>query len=290
MIREIQAKTLLSSCKTPDPWFGIKYTMNVYRGCEHQCIYCDSRSECYQIEDFNDVLVKVNALERLEDELPRKRVRGMVGTGSMSDPYTPAEATYRLVGRALEILARHRFPVHIITKSDMVLRDLDTLVEINTVRACVSFTITTTDDQLAAILEPFAPSPSHRLAALEALASRGIEAGVTMMPLVPYIEDNEANMRAILNRAKECGARYILAGFGMTMRDRQRDYYYRKLDEHFPGLRRTYERAYGESYSCPSPRAPRLEHIFRTFCEEHGIATRAEAYREAPAAKQLALL
>jgi len=158
VIREIEAKTLLAHIRHPDPWFGIKYNMNLYRGCEHQCIYCDSRSECYQIEDFRDILVKVNALELLERELPRKRVKGMVGTGSMNDPYTPAEARLNMTGRALQIIARHGFPVHIVTKSDMVVRDLETLCAINErTRAVVSFTVTTADDALSRIVEPGAP-------------------------------------------------------------------------------------------------------------------------------------
>src|SRR5512143_3238067 len=127
MIHEVTAKTLLSSAKRPDPWFGIKYTMNLYRGCQHQCIYCDSRSECYQIENFADVLVKVNAIELLQKELPRKRVKGTIGTGSMSDPYLPLEATRHLTGRALEVIAQQHFPIHVLTKSDLVLRDLETL-------------------------------------------------------------------------------------------------------------------------------------------------------------------
>ena len=137
--------------------------MNIYRGCQHQCIYCDSRSECYQIENFQDVLVKTNAVELLEKELPRKRVKGMIGTGSMSDPYLPAERQYNLTGRALEVIARHRFPVHIFTKSDLVLRDLDTLKAINQMRAVVSFTITTPHDQLAKKLEPGCHFPHNYL-------------------------------------------------------------------------------------------------------------------------------
>ena len=169
MIKEITAKTLLSSAKQPDPWFGIKYTMNLYRGCQHQCIYCDSRSECYQIEDFDhDVLVKANALDLLRDELPRKRVKGTVGTGSMNDPYMPLEAKLNLTGRALEIIADYRFPVHVITKSDLVVRDADILADIGRVYAAISFTITAADDDLSRRLEPGAPprpsnSPPWRL-------------------------------------------------------------------------------------------------------------------------------
>jgi DNA repair photolyase len=277
MIREIQAKTLLAHIRHPDPWFGIKYNMNLYRGCEHQCIYCDSRSECYQIEDFRDVLVKANALELLDRELPRKRVKGMVGTGSMNDPYTPAEARLKMTGRALEIIARHGFPVHIITKSDMVVRDLETLCAINErTRAVVSFTVTTADDALSRIVEPGAPPSSARLAALRVLAEHGIYTGVTMMPILPFIEDTEENVTAIVEAAHAAGARYILPGFGMTLRDRQRAWYYDKLDRHFPGLRERYERTFGERYSAPCRNVPRLERLFSELCKRHGIRTRAE--------------
>lgn len=289
MIREIQAKTLLAHIRHPDPWFGIKYNMNLYRGCEHQCIYCDSRSECYQIEDFRDVLVKVNALELLERELPRKRVKGMVGTGSMSDPYTPAEAHLRMTGRALEIIARHGFPVHIITKSDMVVEDLETLCAINErTRAVASFTVTTADDALSRIVEPGAPPSSARLAALRTLAEHGIYTGVTMMPILPFIEDTEDNVTAIVEAAHAAGAKYILPGFGMTLRDRQRTWYYDKLDRHFPGLRERYERAYGERYSAPCRNVRRLEMLFDDLCRQHGIRTRAEFDIGEP--QQIALL
>ena len=289
MIQEIQAKTLLSHIRHPDPWFGIKYNMNLYRGCEHQCIYCDSRSECYQIEDFCDVLVKVNALELLERELPRKRVKGMVGTGSMNDPYTPAEARLNMTGRALEIIARHGFPVHIITKSDMVLKDLETLCAINArTRAVVSFTVTTADDALSRIVEPGAPSSSARLAALKTLAEHGIYTGVTMMPVLPFIEDTDENVAAIVEAAHAAGARYILPGFGMTLRDRQRAWYYDKLDRHFPGLRERYERTFGERYNAPCRNEPRLERLFHDLCQRYGIHTRAEF--DIPEPQQMTLL
>src|SRR5512136_90012 len=167
MIHEVTARTLLSSARQPDPWFGLKYTMNLYRGCQHQCIYCDSRSECYQIENFNqDVLVKVNAIELLRKELAGKRVVGTIGTGSMNDPYMPLEAEKQLTRRALETIEEFLFPIHVITKSDLVLRDLDLLKQISQIYAAVTFTITTSDDDLAKKLEPGAPSPSRRLAAM----------------------------------------------------------------------------------------------------------------------------
>src|SRR5512137_2350561 len=159
MIKEIQAKTLLGRVKGPDDWFGLYYNMNLYRGCQHQCIYCDSRSECYQIENFNqDVLIKANAIELLRRELAGKRFIGTIGTGSMNDPYMPLEAGLRLTRGALEVIAEAGFPVHVITKSDLVLRDIDLLEEIGRKSyAAVTFTVTTADDPLSRKLEPGAP-------------------------------------------------------------------------------------------------------------------------------------
>lgn len=296
MIIEIQAKTLLSGHKQPDPWFQIKYGMNIYRGCEHQCIYCDSRSLCYGIADFRDVLVKVNAIERLRDELPRKRLIGIVGTGAMSDPYTFAERQYGLTGQALEVLAAEGFPVHVTTKSDMVLKDLATLAQIARVRAIVSFTLTTVDDDLAARIEPLAPPPSRRLAAMAKLAQAGVEVGALLMPILPFIEDEPEAIRAIVSRAADAGATYALAAMGTTMREGSRDWFYARLDESFPGMRQRYERAFGLRYECPSPRAKELWEAFHDERLRRGIADRLAPYephprQHAPAAgEQLRLL
>ena len=289
MIKEITAKTLLSSSKYPDPWFGVKYTMNLYRGCQHQCLYCDSRSECYQIEDFADILVKTNAIGLLKKELSSKRARGTIGLGSMNDCYMPLEERYRLTRQALELIARHRFPVHIITKSDLVLRDKDLLAEIGKIYAAVSFTITTADDELAAKLEPGAPSPSRRYQAIKTLSDQGIYTGITLMPVLPFIEDNEENILAIVDRAREAGAKYIIASFGMTMRDRQRAYYYGKLDRLFPGLRERYEKRFGDQYSCGALSAGKLETVSREACARYGIATRMTQYAMQTSQLQLGL-
>ncbi len=280
MIKEIQAKTLLARVKDPDDWFGLYYNMNLYRGCQHQCIYCDSRSECYQIEDFNhDVLVKINAIELLRRELAAKRVVGTIGTGSMNDPYMPLESEVRLTRRALEVIAGCGFPVHAITKSDLVLRDLDLLEEISRkTYAAVTFTVTTADDSLSKRLEPGAPVSSRRLAALRTLSRSGILTGITLMPLLPFIEDSEENVRHIVTLAAENGARYILPAFGMTLRDRQRAYYYTKLDLLFPGLRPRYEKAFGERYSAPARNAGRLGRVFNDLCREMGIATKMPVF------------
>jgi DNA repair photolyase len=279
VIREIQAKVLLSHVKQPDSWFGLKYNMNLYRGCQHRCIYCDSRSECYQIEDFDgEVLVKANALGLLRSELARKRVRGTIGLGSMNDPYMPLERRLNLTGRALGIIAEFGFPVHVLTKSDLVLRDIDTLDRISRVYATVSFTVTAADDDLARKVEPGAPSTSRRLCAMREIAGRGIQTGIVLMPVLPFIEDTEQNITAIVEAARDHGAAYIIPSMGMTLRDRQRAYYYDRLDEEFPGLRRKYQRAFGGRYACPARNADGLTGLLRDACERHGIATRMIQY------------
>jgi len=288
MIKDIKAKVLLSYVRQPDTWFGLRYNMNLYRGCQHQCIYCDSRSECYQIENFADVLVKVNAIDLLKKELASKRVKGTIGTGSMNDPYMPVEEKLNLTGRALRAIAEFRFPVHVITKSDLVLKDLSTLREINRVYAAVSFTVTTADDDLAKKLEPGAPPPSARYKAMRILADEGILTGVTMMPILPYIEDNEENIFRIVTRAHESGASYILPSFGMSLRDRQRAYYYQKLDRLFPGLRVKYEQKFVNQYQVQANDAHRLVSQFYELCQRFGISSQIIPY--APeTAEQLAL-
>ncbi len=273
MIKEIEAKTLLTPNRSPDSWFGMRYGMNIYRGCEHQCIYCDSRSECYQIEDFRDVLVKVNAVELLRRELRSKRTKCIIGTGSMSDPYTWAEQQYDLTGQALRTIAELGFGVHITTKSNLVVKDLETLRAICRFHASVAFTLTTTDDDLAHKIEPGAPSPSARLRAMAALAEAGVIVGTTMMPILPFIEDNEANITAIVARTHEAGGSYCVPGFGMTLRDRQRAYYYRELDRLFPGLRPQYERSYGERYGCRPRNGHALEACFQEQCARYGLSS-----------------
>ena len=288
MIQEIYAKVLLNHVLQPDHWFGLRYNMNLYRGCQHQCIYCDSRSECYQIENFSDVLVKVNAIELLQKELAGKRVKGTIGTGSMNDPYMPLEKQFNLTGQALEVIRQFRFPVHIITKSDLVLKDMDTLQEINQVYAAVSFTITTADDDLGRQLEPGAPLVSARYRAMETLAEHGILTGVVMMPVLPYLEDNLENIIALVTRAYNSGAVYVIPSFGVSLRTGSRDYYYRELATRFPGLREQYQNRFGNMYHCPANDAVRLREVFTELCDQFAIATSMPVYTQ-ETAKQLRL-
>jgi len=286
MIKEIQAKTILNYVKQPDTYFGLKYNLNLYRGCQHQCIYCDSRSECYQIENFADIHVKVNAVDLLAEVLPRKRVRGTIGFGSMNDPYMPIEKKYQLCRRALEVIAQHQFPVHIITKSDLVLRDLDLLKVINQVYAAISFTITTADDKLAKQIEPGAPPSSARFAAIRALADAGIHTGITMMPILPFIGDTEENVTQLVEMAYESGAEYILPWFGMTLRAGSRDWYYDQLDKRFPGVKQKYVRQFGLRYECNSPHWRKLDEVFQKLISQYQIPTQMPLFTPEKIAKE----
>jgi len=289
MIKEITAKTLVSRVSGVDSIFGLDYGLNLYRGCQHRCIYCDSRSQCYGIDDFDrDVLIKVNAIELLKSELPRKRKKGIIGTGSMSDPYMPLEERMKLTRRTLETIAEYGFGVHVITKSDLVVRDIDVLQRISRVSAAVSLTITAADDVLSELVEPGAPPTSARFCAMKRLSEAGIETRVALMPTLPFIEDSWENVSAIVEEAHRCGAQVVIPWFGMSMRDRQRAYYYSRLDESFPGLRTRYEAAYGEDYSCPSPRAEDLYRRTRELCARLGIATQVKPML-APTAEELRL-
>ncbi len=274
MIEEITAKTILNHVKQPDPWFGLKYNMNLYRGCQHQCIYCDSRSDCYRIEDFAKIQVKINALDLLEDVLPRKRVRGTIGFGSMNDPYMPVEREYRLTGKSLEIISDNEFPVHILTKSDLVLQDIELLIEISNVYAAVSFTITTADDELARKLEPGAPLPSQRFQAMRKLAKAGILTGITMMPILPFLEDSEENILKIISCSQESGATYIIPSFGVTLRPGSREYYYKKLEQNFPGIKDKYINQYGYQYQCDIPNWRKMNNLFQEEINRTNLITK----------------
>jgi DNA repair photolyase len=237
----IPAKTIISGYSEGNLWFGDNYNMNIYKGCCHGCIYCDSRSECYRIDDFDQVRAKDNALALIGRELRGKRRKGVVGTGAMSDPYNLYEQEYRLTRGALELIDANGFGASIATKSDLVTRDIDVLSSIKTHSpVLVKITVTTADDELCRKVEPRAPVASRRFSAIRQLAAGGIFTGILLMPVLPFIEDNEENVVSIIRLAGEAGARFIYPSFGVTLRQNQREWYYSKLDEHFPGLRQKY--------------------------------------------------
>lgn len=263
MIQYIESKSILSKLRRPDSFFGLTYNMNLYRGCQHGCIYCDTRSECYQVGDISKISVKKNAIELLTSELIRNRgKKGTIGTGSMNDPYMPIEKELQMTRKALETIAKAKFPVHAITKSDLAIRDYDLWQEIGKTYAAVSFTITTADDILARKLEPFASSSSKRFKAIEFLASKGIYTGITLMPLLPFINDGLDNIKLLLRQAKDAGASYVLPMFGVTLRKGSRDYLYDSFDKYFDGMRFRYEDVFREQYICNSANYKRLNDFF----------------------------
>ncbi|MDR3012029.1 MAG: radical SAM protein [Chitinispirillales bacterium] len=271
MMEYIPAKTIVTKTKAPY-WFGADYNMNIYRGCNHGCIYCDSRSHCYRIDDFGTVRAKQDALRIIRDDLSKKRKRGVIATGAMSDPYNPYEEELHLTKNALELIHAYRFGVSIATKSTLVVRDTDILKDIKyRAPVVVKLTITVADDKLCKIIEPNAPVSSERFEATKTLSGSGIYTGVLMMPILPFIEDTEENIIAIARKAKECGARFIYPAMGMTLRAGNREYYYENLDRHFPEIKEKYIKRYGERYSCTSPKAKKLWGVFSEECKRLGL-------------------
>ena len=248
--------------------------MNLYRGCSHGCIYCDSRSKCYQMNhDFEDIEVKENALELLEAALRRKRKRCMIGTGAMTDPYLPLEKNLGYTRKALLLIEKYGFGVALQTKSDLVLRDLDILRQINEkTKAVVQMTLTTADEKLCRIIEPNVSTTNERFEALKALRDAGIPTVVWLCPVLPFINDTEENIRTILGMCVEAGVRGVLCfGMGLTLREGNREYFYRQLDIHFPRLKERYIREYGNNYMVDSPRSTELMRLYHRICEENGI-------------------
>lgn len=253
--------------------------MNLYRGCSHGCIYCDSRSKCYNMNhDFEDIEVKSNALELLENALRRKRKRCMIGTGAMTDPYIPLEHRLQHTRKALLLIEKYGFGVALQTKSARVLRDLDVLKRINEkTKAVVQITLTTADEALCKIIEPNVSTTSERFEALKTLRDAGIPTVVWLCPILPYINDTQENIRAILDMCVEAKVRGVLCfGMGVTMREGNREYFYRQLDRHFPHLKQRYIREFGNNYVVNSPKNNELMKLYHRTCSENGIMHSAD--------------
>lgn len=248
--------------------------MNLYRGCTHGCIYCDSRSKCYRMDhDFEDIEVKAKAADLLEHALKRKRNKSMIATGSMSDPYVPIEAELKLTRRCLNIIDRFDFGLVIQTKSNLILRDIDILESIHKKTKCVvAVTLTTFDDELCRKLEPNVCTTKERVQILMEMKKRGIPTIVWLTPFLPFINDTEENLRGLMNYCIEAGVYGIMNfGIGLTLRDGNREYFYEQLDKLFPGLKERYIETYGNAYEVTSPDSDRLMKIFYELCEENNI-------------------
>ena len=268
----VKAKTILTKVKDGSEWYGVDYNMNLYRGCSHGCIYCDSRSDCYHIENFDIVKGKENMLQILENEFSKKRLKGVVGIGAMSDTYNPMEIKYQQTRGALQLISKYGFGVSIDTKSDLILRDIDFLKKINSKNnVIIKFTITTPDDNLSKIIEPNVCVSSKRLEAIKKLSDNGIFTGIMMNPVLPFITDKEEDIKKLVRLANSYGAKFIHTYMGMTLRENQRAYYFRKLDEKFPGLKERYIKNYGDRYNCLARNCKQLYKVFTDECDKYGI-------------------
>ena len=276
-----------------------KNGMNLYRGCSHGCIYCDSRSRCYHMEHaFEDIEVKENAIELLEDALRRKRQKCMIGTGSMTDPYIPLELELQHVRKALSLIERYGFGFTVITKSDRVLRDLDLLRKINEKTKCVvQMTLTTYDEALCRKIEPNVSTTGERFETLKTLRDAGIPTVVWLSPILPFINDTRENIAGVLELCAEAGVYGVICfGMGLTLREGNREYFYEQLDRLFPGLKEKYIRTYGNQYEIASPDNRRLMGLFHQTCEEKGmlhdneeIFRYLQTFEEKGAGRQLSL-
>ena len=263
-MHRIETKSILSA----------RNGMNLYRGCQHGCIYCDSRSRCYHMDHrFEDVAVKANGIELLELALKRKRRPCMIGTGSMSDPYTPVEAELMMTRRALEVIERYGCGISLLTKSDLVLRDLDLLTRINRrSKAVVQMTLTTMNDTLCKLIEPGVCPTSRRIEVLKEFQKAGIPTVVWLCPILPWLNDTQENIRGIVESCAEAGVKGIICfGMGVTLREGSREHYYTQLDRKFPGLKERTIRTYGSAYELRSAHHRELEALFHRLCAKHGI-------------------
>jgi DNA repair photolyase len=276
-MRFIPAKTIISGYANNNSWFGNNYNMNIYKGCCHGCIYCDSRSECYRVENFDEVRAKEDALTLIGRELKSKRKTGVIGTGAMSDPYNPFEKEFKLTRGALELINRYQFGVSIASKSDLIARDIDILKSISLHSpVLIKMTITTADDLLCKKVEPNVAVSSARFSTIKKLTQEGIFTGILLMPVLPFIEDTVKNIRNIVKLAHDNGAKFIYPAFGVTLRQNQRTWFYHKLDEEFPGLKQKYIQQFGNNYECRSPKAKELWRLFQKECDSLEILYRME--------------
>lgn len=268
-MHEIYAKGILSA----------QNGMNIYRGCTHGCIYCDSRSRCYQMDhDFEDIEVKINAPKLLEDALMRKRKKCMIGTGAMCDPYIHLEEKLGNTRKCIELIYTYGFGLSIQTKSARILRDLDLLKKINEKAKCVvQMTLTTYDEDLCKIIEPNVSTTKERFEVLKIMRNNGIPTIVWLSPILPFINDTEENIRGILDYCIEAKVHGIICfAMGLTLREGNREYFYKKLDEHFSGMKARYMKTYGYSYEVISPDNYKLMNIIKRTCEDHGILSDIE--------------
>jgi len=268
----IPAKSIVYKNSSPSSWFGLDYNMNIYRGCSHGCIYCDSRSACFQNPEFNTVKVKENALQIVRDDLRRKVKTGVVATGAMSDPYNPLEEHLKLTRNSLELINALGFGASLVTKSALITRDVDILSDIQTHSpVIVKLSITTADDGLSKLLEPNTAATSERFNALRSLADSGIFCGVFIIPMLPFITDSTENLTKLLRMTKDAGANFVYTYMGMTLRPGSREYFYEHLDTILPGIKEKYIKSFGFRKDFNSPNSKKLWSVLESECAKLGL-------------------
>lgn len=291
----IKAKQIIYPVKfNGNMWFGIDFNMNLYKGCHHGCIYCDSRSGRYYIEDFDRVRIKENCLALLERDLRKTKRYGVIGIGAMSDSYNHFEKKYKITRGALKLINTFGQGISLETKSNLVCRDIDILKEISKNNSCViKFTITTYDDNLCRIIEPHTSTSTERFEAIRTLSKNGIFAGILLTPVLPFLTDDEYNIRRIVALANEYNAKFIFSMFGMTLRDGQKKYYFNKLEKHFPEVLKKYQKYYHNEYVFNARNVEHLQSIFYQECEKYNILYKMEdiiqAYKRDMNPQQLSL-
>lgn len=291
----VKTRTIMTKSDQGNRWFGIDYHMNLYKGCSFGCIYCDSRSDAYHIDNFEKIRSKVNALEILEEELASKQYKGVVSFGTLSDPYNEQEEIYKITRGALELINKYGFGVSIDTKSDLILRDIDLLKEIQkNNNVIIKISITTYDDKLAKFLEPHVISSTRRFEVLKVLRENNIYAGVLMTPVLPFITDNEDNIKKCVQLSKENNAKFIYTKMGMTLRKKVREYYYENIDKLYPGLSNDYQAVYEKNLVCNPLKYKDLLETFVNECNKNHILCDmseiiADYKRKIPTREQISL-
>lgn len=290
----IPAKSILQKASHGEEWFGIDYNMNLYKGCPHQCIYCDSRSNCYQIEDFDRVRGKENEIEILHQELKSKRKKGVIGIGAMSDTYNPFEKQYETTRKALKLISDYHFGVSIETKSNLIVRDIDLFQKMDmTSDVILKLTITTADDELCRKIEPCVCVSSERWKAMKELSNAGLFVGTLLTPILPFLTDSEENIKNVIRLSAENGAKFVFSMGGVTLRENQRDYFLEKLEQLFPNLKEKYIRTFGNQYFC-CPLNQNLRKVFEGECKKYGLLYKMQdiiqAYRKKEDGEQLSFL
>ncbi len=290
----IEAKKILQKASHGEEWFGIDYNMNLYKGCSHKCIYCDSRSNCYQVEEFDRVRSKKDGIKILNYELKNKRKSGVIGIGAMSDTYNPFEKQYEITKKALELISYYGFGVSIETKSNLITRDIDIFKEINSkADVILKFTITTADDNLSKIIEPGVCVSSERFKAMKQLSSEGLFVGTLLTPIIPFITDSEENIKNVIRLSAENGAKFVFSMGGVTLRENQREYFYEQLDKSFPILKEKYIKTFGNNYFC-YPLNKNLLTVFKEECKKYGLLYKMEdiikAYKQNNDIEQLTFM